>query len=380
MVSVIKDLFVDRYGVSTPAAQVFLAVNLPGALLAVPLLSLLRRRVAPYKLLAVASMADALLLLCMWCDIGFGPTLALRAAEGVTDVVVFALLFDGVRRTSGHSWGVGLGAASTALTLGLATGVIVGGITARDAGATFVFPVAALACVIVAVVALWRRGAVIASESAAPCAMTRKAPRMRVHIPSMWPPLAMTFVDRSTGGVMTAVLPVVLGSYLGYSSAQRGWLIGLPLGLMALGATPAGWLVDQVGAFRVRLGGGLAYAGAMACIPLASEDSLGLAVLLTVVGVSGAALLASSLVLVAGCSAGSAAMGGFRAAGDMGYFAGLGLAAALAASLGGADPGIANYASVIVIFAVAHFATNIVALLGVSRAAAQNEIAAQPVS
>ena len=44
LVPVLRDLLVERYGASAEAAQAFLAVNLLGAGLAVPLVRWLRRR------------------------------------------------------------------------------------------------------------------------------------------------------------------------------------------------------------------------------------------------------------------------------------------------------------------------------------------------
>lgn len=167
----------------------------------------------------------------------------------------------------------------------------------------------------------------------------------------------MAFVDRATGGLITGTLPIVLAGFLGYTSGQRGWLIGLPLLLMAIGTGPAGALCDRVGSLRVRLVAGLAYASSFACIPFAAGNQAALAVAMVAVGLSAAALFASSLALAAESGGSTVALGSFRAAGDVGFFAGTTLSIVLLAAMGGSgEPTYRDYASVIVLFACMHAA------------------------
>ena len=93
VVPVLRDLMVERYGATAEQAQAFLAVNLLGAGLAVPLVRRLRRRFPAWSIAAVGAMADGWLLALMWLPVGFPATLALRGAEGVADVMTFAALF-----------------------------------------------------------------------------------------------------------------------------------------------------------------------------------------------------------------------------------------------------------------------------------------------
>ena len=279
---VLKELFVDRYGVSARQAQVFMAFNLVGALLAIPALVWARRRMGAVAILVAASLLDAALLVVLAAPIGFVPSLVVRGIEGVTDVVVFAALFDLVRRQSGAHAARGLGYASTPLLLGLGGGAVVGGIAAAQRSgadpassgdvAMAVFGVSALAGVLVAFGAFVARRVLTDVEAREPEASPEAAsgeshagavphgtlddrPR-----PFAWS-CAMAFVDRATGGLITGTLPIVLAGFLGYTSGQRGWLIGLPLLLMAVGTGPAGALCDRVGSLRVRLVAGVGYAG-----------------------------------------------------------------------------------------------------------------------
>jgi len=167
----------------------------------------------------------------------------------------------------------------------------------------------------------------------------------------------MAFSDRATGGLITTTLPLVLAGFLGYSKQQRGWLIGLPLLLMALCTGPAGAVCDRIGSLRVRVLAGLAYAAAFAFIPVAASSQWMLAVAMVCVGVSAGALFSSSLALAAETGGSTVALGSFRAAGDLGFFAGTMLSIALVAALGtDGEPTYADYSAVIVLFGAAHAA------------------------
>jgi MFS family permease len=386
---VLKEMFVDRYGASARDAQLFMAVNLLGAVAAVPVLLWARRRAGPVALLVAGSLADAALLGVLAAPIGLWPSLALRCAEGVTDVVVFAALFDLVRRTAGTHAARGLGIASTPLLLGLGLGAVAGGLAAQRAapaetGATAaatattdamaggdvaiaVFGVAALASVLVALGAFvfrrWIGGMAAVEPEAAPGAASGEAHAEAVPHgplddrprPLAWS-CAMAFFDRATGGLITSTLPLVLAGFLGYSKGQRGWLIGLPLLLMAACTGPAGALCDRVGSLRVRIVAGLVYAAAFASIPFAAQGQATLAVAMLAVGLSAGALFASSIALAAETGGGPVALGSFRAAGDVGFFAGTSLSIAMVAAIGGEAPSYGDYSAMIVTFAAAHLA------------------------
>ena len=163
----------------------------------------------------------------------------------------------------------------------------------------------------------------------------------------------MAFFDRATGGLITTTLPSVLAQFLGYGARERGWLVGLPLLLMALCTGPAGALCDRVGSLRVRLFAGVAYAAAFAALPWAASSQWALGTAMTAVGVSAGMLFSSSLAAESG--RGTVALGAFRASGDLGFFAGTALSIGIVAALGGeGEPGYDEYAWTIVLFALAH--------------------------
>lgn len=376
---VLKELFVDRYGVDARGAQVFMAVNLLGAIAAVPLLVWARRRVGAVALVIAASLADGMLLLALAAPVGFVPSLVLRAVEGVTDVVVFAALFDMVRAASGGHAARGLGLASTPLLLGLGAGAVLGGQAAQmvgqgsDAAAAAVFGASAGFCVLAAILVWLGRRSL--GQLRAPTKETRppepRNPAVDV-LPGrfddrprpLWWSCAMAFADRATGGLITGTLPLVLADALGYSRRERGWLIGIPLLLMALCTGPAGMLCDRVGSLRMRLVAGIAYALSIAAIPLAGDQQGLLLLAMVGVGLAGSVLFSSSLALAAESARGAVGLGAFRAAGDMGFFAGTTLSIALLALLGRDAPSYSDYAWVILGFAAGHLAvTGVLAAL-----------------
>ena len=183
----------------------------------------------------------------------------------------------------------------------------------------------------------------------------------------VWPPLAMAFADRATGGLLTGTLPIALAQVLGYSPFVRGLLVGLPLLLMALGTGPCGWLCDLAGAKRIRLAAGLCYAASFALLPFASASPAVLGIVMLFVGVSASGLFASSVSLSAQSGPSAITLGAFRASGDLGFLSGTILSVLLLASLGGADPSFSDYSAVLLVFVGFHLLTTIVTTLALPR-------------
>jgi MFS family permease len=370
VVPLLEELLVTRYGVGPGAAHAFLSVNLIGGLCAVPLLGLAARWRRPILAVAVASIADAGLLGAMWLPIGFAPTIVLRGLEGVADVMVFAVVFDLVGHL-GRRRGVGLrfGFAAALLSVALGSGAILGGVIARleggDQAARIVYLVGAGACLTAGVLAwiardrLRRIEGVETEVDPAPASSARST-----HAP-FWPLLLIAGSDRAAGGLLTGTLGLFLAEAIGLGPAIRGMLVGSVLLLMGFGAVPAGWLADRFGDLRTRFIGAVAFAVGIALLPLAAAGLPLLVIDALVIGLGGAVLLPTSLSMLDRLHGGLVGMGGFRAAGDVGFLIGVVSAGLLVERLvggsGGADVTSA-YAAVFAGFGGVHLAITAIAL------------------
>jgi MFS family permease len=269
----------------------------------------------------------------MWLPIGFVDTLAIRLLEGAADVATFAALFQILGEVGGRpaAWRMGVGA--TMLVGGLGGGAAIGGVMVRASsqGPTVAFVIGAACCVLTAVAA-WVGSGVL--DRAAP-RLERPEEPSRDPVRPLWPSLIMAASDRATGAVLTAVFAGFLAKNLGYDAAERGFLVGLPLILMALGAAPAGWVADRLGALRVRSACAVAYAICFSLVAWVGLSTAQLSVVLLVLGVAAAPLLPASLSLASRAGRGTAGLAAFRTAGDAGYFLGIVTVVAVGAWAGG---------------------------------------------
>ncbi|MFG0257522.1 MAG: MFS transporter [Phycisphaerales bacterium JB043] len=365
VVPVMKQLLVDRYQVDPSAAHLFMSVNILGAFLAAGTIIRWTRRVSLASALCVASLLNAALLALMALPIGFLPTLGVRTIEGAADITVYALLFTMLSRIgSKETRGRRMGMAATCMMLGIAGGIGLGGVVGAQHAVATLWS-GALVCVLVALcVFLGLRAGVAHTESALVDVTHTAMSRIR----RLWPALLMMFADRGVGGLLAITVPLYLGGAMDLAPPAIGQLIGVAMLGMALGAWPAGRLVDRFGVLRTRLVGGVLYASGFALIPLSVESGGGLAwMVFAMTGLGGASLFASSLVLVCQRSSDSGAMGAYHAAGNLGFFAGPLIAAGTLRILGGVDPDANAFGSVLVGFALAHAVLGTIGLLGALR-------------
>ncbi|MCE9619403.1 MAG: hypothetical protein K8R92_05805 [Planctomycetes bacterium] len=363
VVPVLKDLFADRYGVSASQAQLFLAVNLFGAVLAVPLVRLMRRRMPGWAVVSSTALVDGMLMAIMWLPIGFAGTLALRTVEGAADVATFAALFQMLGRSDpGHrAWKLGLGA--TVLVAGLGIGVVVGGMLTKLSGnPAITLIVGSASCLATGVLAFLFRASLTVMAGREIDADADVTPATQDHggpPGKLWPILLMAATDRATGAILTAVFASFFLGGLGYTAAERGMLVGLPLLLMAIGAAPAGWVADRMGTLETRTLAAVVYALSLAIVPFLGGTVFVLACALLILGVAAAPLLPASLALVLTARRGMSGLAAFRAAGDIGYFTGIVVAIATGVLM---DGGRANVqAGLVCGFALLHAAVTVVA-------------------
>jgi MFS family permease len=100
--------------------------------------------------------------------------------------------------------------------------------------------------------------------------------------------------------------------------------------------------------------GGIIFAIGLFLLPTAASNLSSLSATMLLLGVGGATLLPTSLALLDRLHGGLVGMGGFRAAGDIGFLVGVLVAGLLIHMLGDGDGSRFGYASVIAGFAIMH--------------------------
>jgi MFS family permease len=177
----------------------------------------------------------------------------------------------------------------------------------------------------------------------------------------------MASADRAAGGLLTGTLGLFLAEAIDLDPSIRGRLIGSVLLMMGLGAIPAGWVSDRFGDLRIRTIGGIAFAAGLFMLPLAADDLPSLIQTMLLLGVGGATLLPTSLALLDRLHGGLFGMGGFRAAGDIGFLVGVSMAGLLLHLLGSGRSSHSEYVAVICGFAIMHLCTTLVAVPALAR-------------
>lgn len=133
-------------------------------------------------------------------------------------------------------------------------------------------------------------------------------------------PYGFTFIDRFTVGFFAVTFPLYAARAFGMDAAESGRLLSgylLPFSLLTM---PIGRLVDRVGGTKLMVGGSLAYG--IVIMFVASVPQSMLLPLMIVSGVLASVMYAPSLWLVAAHAPGemrASAMGGYNAAGSIGF-------------------------------------------------------------
>ena len=141
--------------------------------------------------------------------------------------------------------------------------------------------------------------------------------------PALSIPYAFTFIDRFTVGFFAITFPLYAATTFGMGAAESGRLLAgylLPFSLLTM---PVGRLVDRVGGLRLMLGASVIYGVAVMFVASVPESFI--FPLMVLCGVLASAMYAPSLWLVAAYAPGemrTSAMGGFNAAGSIGFAVG----------------------------------------------------------
>ncbi len=380
VVPVLKELTITRYDVGAGAAHAFMCVNIVGAMGMARYLKPLEQRFPAMGLIAACALLNGLLLFTLSFDIGFTATLIVRTFEGAVDIAVYALLFHQIARLGDPAHkGRRMGAAATCMMMGIAIGIGVGGVVASH-NPLLSLQLGALACGIVTVASLpilfgARRLHLVDptpdDQNTSSNAENLGNDHEHAHHPA-WPACLFMFADRALASLLATTFAIYFSTVFELTSRQTGLLIGIAMLMTALGAWPAGRLAERIGWKPLRVLGGVVYATGIAVVPFVAHDGGTVAfVLMVFIGLAGASLFASSILLVSNHKGGATTMGAYHASGNIGFLlgtitAGSGLAL-LARPESGGVPGNTPYVLLFIFFGCLHLILNFVAIAAASQ-------------
>ena len=321
VVPALKAFVQDRFELDLFATSVFMSINMVGALIAAPLAGLLSDRLGKRRpLILVAFLVDAGLLLSLNLAPNYATLLALRLLEGATHIFSLSLLLamaaDHSRRVaSGHV----MGAVGACLTLGVAIGAPIGGLLAkRDLMLPMQLGAGLSILALLATVLLLRDD----TEPRRPGSL-REALRLITARRSLLVPYAFTFVDRFTVGFFISAFPLYMGNVHGYDPSRTGILLAFFLLPFALLSYPMGRLAQR-GSRALFIGGGSIAYGLMV-LTLGAWSAGSLPFLMVILGLCSSVMFVPTLMLAGELTdpaTKATAMGGFNAAGSLGFLVG----------------------------------------------------------
>ena len=261
----------------------------------------------------------------------FPVLLLLRFGEGAFSILGFSMVMTiAVDIARAGSYGKVMGLIGAAVSLGTTLAFPVGGAI----GAQSMLLLCSIGAVILLVCALLAKRYLDAVDTARARSL-RDALAVLRSSPALSIPYVFTFVDRFTVGFFAVTFPLYVGASYGMNAMTAGMLLTgylLPFSLLIY---PFGKLADRWGGIRLLLGGSVLYGIAVMGIGTVAPSLFFPVMLLC--GIFAASMYAPSLWLVARYApdnSRASAMGGFNAAGSMGFAMGP-LAGALLSDLFG---------------------------------------------
>ncbi len=320
VVPVLKELTIDRFGVSEGNAHYFMAVNLLGALLAVGVLVVLNRRFSSSVLVMSSAALSAVLMVSMAVTHSWGAMLTLRCLEGGTDLVLLAVPLRVIASAGKRDrYGGRIGAGFTVMMVSLAIGAGLGGGFGQQSATSVLWVGAAFMAILVLIAAILRRTVDNVPRS------PRPEPHHCPLIPKEWLGAGFLALDRGLAALVSTSLPILLASGFAIGTMTLGVALAGMFLALAIFAAPAGILADYYGGYRIRLlaatmcGVSLAGLGLMAWLP----PVVVLPPCLLVYGVGAAGLMPSAFSTAVRPEASNLVFGSLQAAGQAGYAAGV---------------------------------------------------------
>ena len=320
VVPVLKELTVDRFGVTQGSAHLFMAVNLFGALLAVGILAFLNRRFSSSKLVFGAAILSVLLMAGMALSTSWEGMLMLRCLEGGADLVLLAIPLRLIASSGAQERYAGrMGIGFTVLMVSMAFGVGIGGGLGQQSAVAVLWMGAIIMGILTLIVLIVGRTVDNVSHS------PRPEPSHCPLIPREWVGAGFLALDRGLAALVSTSLPILLASGFAIGSVTLGVALAGMFLALAVFAAPAGVLADHFGGKKVRLvssvmcGVALTSLGLMAWLP----PVVILPPCLLVYGVGAAGLMPSAFSAAVRPEASNLVFGSLQAAGQTGYAAGV---------------------------------------------------------
>jgi MFS family permease len=286
----IRPLFAVLHRGNEGAMHAFMALNMAGAVLAVPFISRFADRLRRPKLLfGLLAIADAILLSAAACPGPVVAILVIRALEGAAHVSAATLLLAraatlGRERGEGRAMGIAGSALILAIALGSGVGALVLGLGPRA-------PFALGSLLLLAVGAEALSSGPICQLEAAPSRRTglsllRRRPELAV-------PLSAAFVERFTVGCFVVTFSLFVHHAHGLSDRAIGGLFTLLTLPFALTMYPASRLGERVPRPRILALGAALYAGCF--LMLRGSAAAALPALMIVAGIASGMIYAPAL-------------------------------------------------------------------------------------
>jgi len=308
----------DRFLLTDAQASLFAAVYLAPHVVFAFIWGAVSDRIGKRKqLLVVGYLVTAVFHFLLPYAESFLLLLVLRFGEGVASILGFSMVMTramdlGQKSNYGRIMGLMGGSISLGTTLAFPVGGTIG------AGSMYTLcSMGAVILVLCAIVAYWwlseDKGLSKARSFEDALLVFLKNSKLRI-------PYLFTFIDRFTVGFFAVTFPLYAGSVHGIGASDAGLLLAGFLVPFSLLTYPVGKLVDRSGGLLLLLGGSMLYGVAVLFVGVISFQWI--LPLMVLCGVLASAMYAPSLWMVARYAPEekrASAMGGFNAAGSIGF-------------------------------------------------------------
>jgi MFS family permease len=324
VVPVLEELTGGRHpGLGDFAKHLFMVSNMLAALLCAPLAGRLSDHLGHRRPIIIAAMlVNAVVLSLLALDAPYAVHLLLRFFDGALHITALTLLMAMTADRAGlHASGQAMGLAGAALTLGVAVGAPVGGFVGAIDPLAVLLAGAALSLALAAWVGLLQ-------ESTHTRPAIRPDPNPAKPLPpavlgELVVPYAFTFADRLSVGFIISTMTLYLRTVLGAGPTEIGLLMGSFMLPFALLTYTFGRSLRRLDPLPMMFAGSVIYGFVLVTLAFAPLPLWWF--LMPTGGAAAALMFAPSLVLVAhagGEHARATALGGFHAAGSLGFLLG----------------------------------------------------------